>query len=132
MNWLIAHRMVITRGLAWFGIMAIGILSVVPADVRPTTGAAPGFEHLAAFGLVAGVFAFGYRLSLGRLLLLAFLYCGGIELLQVPVPTRHARLSDFVIDVGSAWAAMCLVAVSGKLSVAYRLRRQRQKPQPDT
>jgi len=115
--------MVITRGLAWFGILALVILSVVPADMRPTTGAAPGFEHLAAFGLVACVFAIGYRLSLGRLLLMAFLYCGAVELLQVPLPTRHARLSDFVVDVGSAWAAMCLVAVSDKLSVAYRLRR---------
>jgi predicted branched-subunit amino acid permease len=122
--------MVITRGLAWFGILAIVILSVVPADVRPTTGAAPGFEHLAAFGLVAGVFAIGYRLSLGRLLLMAFLYCGAVELLQVPLPTRHARLIDFVIDVGSAWAAMSLVDVSDKLSVAYRVRRQRRKRTP--
>jgi len=127
MNWLIAHRMVITRGLAWFGILAIVIVSVVPANVRPTTGAAPGFEHLAAFALVAGVFAIGYRLSLGLLFLMAFLFCGGIELLQVPLPTRHARLSDFFIDVASARAAICLVAVSDKLTVAYRLRRQRRK-----
>jgi hypothetical protein len=90
--------MVITRGLAWFGILAIVILSVVPADVRPTTGAAPGFEHLAAFGLVAGVFAISYRQSLGRLLLMAFLYCGGIELLQVPLPTRHARPPPWIVE----------------------------------
>jgi hypothetical protein len=125
MNWLIAHRMVITRGLAWFGIFAIAILSVVPADLRPTTGAPSEFEHLAAFGLVAGMFAIGYHLSLPRLLLAAFFFCGGIELLQVPLPTRHARLSDFIIDVGSAWAAICFVAVSDKLSVACRQRRKR-------
>jgi hypothetical protein len=76
MNWLIAHRMQIVRGLAWFGILAIVILSAVPADQRPTIGVASEFEHLAAFGLVAGAFAIGYRLSLGRLLLMAFLFFG--------------------------------------------------------
>lgn len=125
MNWLISHRMVITRGLAWFGFLAIVILTVVPAYLRPTTGAPSEFEHLAAFGLVAGMFAIGYRCSLTRFLLMAFLVCGGIELLQVPLPTRHARLSDFIIDVGSAWAVMCFVAVSNKLSVAHRQRQKR-------
>ena len=98
MNWLIAHRIAVIRGLAWFGIFAVVILSIVPATERPVTGAGQRFEHFAAFALVAGTFAIGYRLSLMRLLLLAFLFCGGIELLQVPLPTRHARLSNFVID----------------------------------
>jgi hypothetical protein len=118
---------VITPGLAWVRILAIVILSVVPANERPTPGAAPGFAHLTAFGLVADVFAIGYRLSLMRLLLMALLFCGGIELLQVPLPTRHPRLSDFIVDVGGAWAAMCLVATSDRLSVVERLRRQRRE-----
>jgi hypothetical protein len=54
------------------GAVAILILPVVPADERPVTGAGeavgPAVEHLAAFGLVAGVFAIGhYRLGLFRL-----------------------------------------------------------------
>ncbi len=131
MRWLMAHRVLIIRALAWFGVLAIVILSVVPAPMRPTTGARSGFEHFAVFSLVAAAFAIGYRLSLARLLALSFLYCGGIELLQLTVPTRHARLSDFFIDVGSAWVAMCLVAVNGKLSMAYRLRRRRPSSIPE-
>ncbi len=131
MRWLMAHWTVSMRVLAWFGILAIVILSVVPAAMRPTTGTASGFEHIAAFALVAAAFAIGYRLSLGRLLVLSFFYCGGIELLQVPLPTRHARLSDFLIDVGSAWTAICLVAVSDKLPVAYRRRHHRPAPIPE-
>jgi hypothetical protein len=50
-----------------------------------------------------------------RLLQLAFLFCGGIELLQVPLPTRHARLSDFVIDVFGSCFAIGLVFVGDKL-----------------
>jgi hypothetical protein len=67
MNWLIARRVVIVRGLAWFGILAISILSVVPNTLRPVSGAGHRFEHFAAFALVAGTFAIGYRLPLRRL-----------------------------------------------------------------
>ena len=127
MNWLIAHRTAVIRGLAWFGILAVVILSVVPANERPVTGAGQTFEHFAAFALVAGTFAIGYRLSLMRLLLLAFLFCGGIELLQVPLPTRHARLSDFVIDCFGSCFAIGLVFVGDKLVGAHGLRLQRRK-----
>ena len=127
MNWLIAHRTTIVRVLGWFGIIAVVILSVVPAAERPVTGAGQQFEHFTAFALVAGTFAIGYRLSLMRLLLLAFLFCGGIELLQVPLPTRHARLSDFVIDFFGSCFAIGLVFVGDKLVAAHRLRLQQRK-----
>ena len=96
----------VARILAWMGIVAIIVLSVVPAADRPVTGAGQVLEHFTAFALVAGAFAIGYRLSLVRLLLLAFLFSGGIELLQVPLPTRHARLSDFAIDFAGACFAI--------------------------
>src|SRR5438128_950836 len=115
MNWLIAHRMAVVRWLAWFGILAVVILTVVPATERPVTGAGQRYEHFAAFALVGGAFAIGYRLSLTRLLMLAFLFCGGIELLQVPLPARHARLSDFAIDVFGSCFAIGLVFVGDKL-----------------
>ena len=104
-NWLINRYRVVARVLAWLGISAIIYLSVVPAADRPVTGAGQWLEHFTAFALVAGAFVIGYRLSPGRLLLLAFFFCGEIELLQVPLPTRHARVSDFVVDfVGSCFA----------------------------
>jgi hypothetical protein len=52
MNWLIAHRTAVIRGLAWFGIFAVVILSIVPATERPVTGAGQGIEHFAAFAFV--------------------------------------------------------------------------------
>ena len=120
MNWLINHYRVVARALAWVGILAIIVLSVVPADDRPVTGAGQRFEHFTAFALVAGVFAIGYRLSLIRLLLLAFFFCGAIELLQVPLPTRHARVSDFVIDFVGSCFAIAFVYVANKLTGAHR------------
>ncbi len=114
MNWPIARRIVVVRGLAWFGILAIVILSVVPSSLRPVTGLGHHFEHFAAFALVAGLFAISYRLPLMRLLVLAFLFCGGVELLQWPLPTRHARLSDFFIDFLASCFAIGLVFFSIK------------------
>jgi hypothetical protein len=110
MRWLM-----IARGLAWVGAVTILILSVVPADERPVIGVGQAVEHLAAFGLVAGMFAIGsHRLGLIRLLLVAFLFCGGIELLQVPLPTRHARVSDFAVDLLGSYVAIVLVMFGSK------------------
>jgi hypothetical protein len=100
------------RALAWVGILAIITLSVVPAVDRPVTGAGQLFEHFTAFALVAGMFAIGYRLSLIQLLLLAFLFCGFVELLQVPLSTRHARISDFAIDLIASCLAIGFVVAS--------------------
>jgi len=123
---LIDHYRVVARALAWVGISAIICLSVVPAVDRPVTGIGQGFEHFTAFALVAGAFAIGYRISLVRLPLLAFFLCGGIELLQVPLPTRHARVSDFVIDFVASCFAIGFVFASEKL-FGVESNRSRQK-----
>jgi VanZ family protein len=109
----------VARALAWVGILAIIILSVVPAADRPVTGAGHLFEHLAAYALVAGVFAIGYHRSLIWTLLLAFFFCCGIELLQVPLPTRHARVTDFIIDFAGSCFAIGLVFAGNKLIAGH-------------
>jgi hypothetical protein len=115
MSWPADHYTRFIRALAWFGVSAIFLLSVVPANERPVTGIGHRFDHFAAFGLVAAMFAIGYRFTLIRLLLMALLFCGGIELLQVPLPTRHARISDFVLDLLGSCLAICLVAAGQKV-----------------
>lgn len=49
-NWLIGHYWLVARALAWIGIFAIIVLSVVPAVDRPVTGLGQWFEHFTAFG----------------------------------------------------------------------------------
>jgi hypothetical protein len=124
-KWSVHQIRGIARTLAWFGIAAFFVLSVVPADERPVTGIGRGLEHLTAFGLVAGMFAIGYRFSSTRLLLMALLFCGGIELLQVPLPTRHARVSDFAINLLGSYFAIGLVAFATSRS---RVARPTPKP----
>ena len=115
MNWLFRHYKIQARILAWIGILAIVVLTVVPAAERPVTNFGFKFEHFTAFALVAGAFAIGYNLSFARLMLVAFLFCGAIELLQVPLPTRHARVSDFAIDFVASCFAFGLVHLGKKL-----------------
>jgi len=105
----------LARVLAWIGLVAIVVLSVVPAEERPVTEFTPQFEHFSAFALVGAAFAIGYDLSWVRLAFFAFFVCGGIELLQVPLPTRHARVSDFIIDFAAACFAFAVVRITEKL-----------------
>jgi VanZ family protein len=39
----------------------------------------------------------------------AIMFCAALELLQLAVPGRHARVSDFLIDAG---AACCGIAIA--------------------
>ena len=128
MTWLINYFTGIARAVAWIGILAIVILSVVPAVDRPVTGSGQSFEHFTAFAVVGGAFSIGYRFSLMRLLLLAVFFCGGVELLHVPLPTRHARVSDFLVDaVGACFAISCVFVTRQILSTMVPRMAQIQK-----
>jgi VanZ family protein len=103
------------RMLAWLGMAAIFVLSVVPAEKRPLTGIGQGIEHFCAFGLSAGAFAVAYRLPPIRLLLMPVVFCGSIELIQLWIPSRHARLRDFVIDLVGSYFGIGVVALRSRL-----------------
>jgi VanZ family protein len=83
---------------AWFLLLAIIVLSVVPPNYRPITPAPHVVEHWTIFFLTGLAFGLGYprRHSAQSLALIAF--SAGIELIQLAVPGRHARLGDFVVD----------------------------------
>src|SRR5215471_11113199 len=85
------------RVAAWFLLLAIVVLSVVPPDYRPVTPAPHGVEHLVIFFLTGLAFGLGYasRPFLQIIALAAF--SAGIELVQIYIPGRHARLSDFLV-----------------------------------
>ena len=92
------------RVAAWLLALAIVALSVSPASVRPVTGAGQGLEHLLIFMAMGMAFGFGYPRRLLFLTLALMMYTIAIEVAQIWVPGRHARLSDFLIDA----AASCL------------------------
>lgn len=120
MDGFLARYYIVARIVAWIAICGVVILTVVPANDRPTftewwldERIEHLVEHFSAFALVAAAFTIGYyRLSLHQLLLLALLFSAGLELLQIPLPTRHARVSDFIVD----FAALCVTIVIVRLT----------------
>jgi VanZ family protein len=99
----------IGRLVAWFALAAIVILSLVPPGARPTTFFPHKIEHAGIFFVDGIAFGVGYRgyewlSSIG-----AVIFCAGIELAQLMIPGRHARLSDFLVDA----AAICIGIFAG-------------------
>ena len=92
----------INRSVGWIMLSAIVVLSVGPPSWRPTTFVPHEIEH-ASICLTAGIlFGTAY---LGREWILsvgAIVFCAAIELAQLFIPGRHARLSDFIVDASAA------------------------------
>jgi hypothetical protein len=105
------------RTVAWSLATAIVALSVVPPGLRPETGTSHHLEHFIIFAATGLAFGLGYRKhSLVAPLLVAF--SGGIEIAQLFVPGRHARLGDFVIDT----LAACFGLLAAILANRHRAR----------
>jgi VanZ family protein len=105
--------------IAWSLAAAIIVLSVVPPGLRPQTVAPHQLEHLAIFA--AAGFAFGLGFDQKRSLLAIYLvvFAGFIEFLQLFVPGRHARLSDFVVDAASIFGGLVTEYVVGQIYSRY-------------
>jgi VanZ family protein len=88
----------ISRALAWASAAAIVILSLVPPSLRPVTGAPHSLEHFAIFALCGFGFGFGYRVVKILEVVALVAFAGLVEVLQLMVPGRHARLTDFAVD----------------------------------
>jgi hypothetical protein len=86
------------RLLGWLAVIVIAILSLVPGDIRPHTGAPGPFEHVAAYLGTAGLLTFGYggRRLPGTIVVSLSLYSAVFEIAQTQIPGRNAAVTDFV------------------------------------
>jgi VanZ family protein len=105
------------RIAAWCLAAAIIILSLVPADVRPETGAPSFLEHFVIYLATGSAFYLGYprRPFLLGILLIAF--AASVEIVQLWVPGRHARLSDFIIDAVALNCGAGIDALVGRIGL---------------
>src|SRR5262249_50260061 len=103
----------ISRAVPWLMLSAIVVLTVVPPGLRPSTFVPHKIEHAAIF-LMAGIsFGMAYVGRERLLIACAIIFCAALELAQLYVAGRHARLSDFIVD---ATAAVVGVLVAGVLA----------------
>jgi VanZ family protein len=99
----------IGRLVAWFALAAIVVLSLVPPGARPTTFFPHKIEHAGIFFVDGIAFGIAYRGYEWLSAIGAVIFCAGIELAQLMIPGRHARLSDFFVDAG----AICIGIFAG-------------------
>jgi VanZ family protein len=105
--------------IAWLLALSIIVLSLGPPSTRPVTGTGHNFEHLAIFWVMGMAFGFGYPHRVVALPIGLFGFSAAVEVVQMMVPGRHARLGDFLTDA----AASCLgVAISLLLVKAFARR----------
>ena len=107
------------RTLAWILVVVIVVLTVVPASDRPETGVEHGFEHLLAFGLVGLVFSLAYSWRLMVLIPSGIVFALLLELAQIPLPTRHARIEDFLVDAFGASIGITLAYLARSASKSF-------------
>jgi VanZ family protein len=99
------------RIVAWSLATAIAVVSLVPPDLRPETGAPHALEHFSIYAATGLAFGLGYARKFGLLTIILLIFAGSIEIAQLFVPGRHARLSDFIIDA----AALCAGLIAASL-----------------
>lgn len=107
----------VIRIAAWLLAAAIVVLSLVPPELRPILGVPHVLEHFAIFSATGFAFGLGYGRQYSVAIVLAF-FAGVIEVAQLFVPGRHARLSDFIVDALAACIGLTVSYVlAGNASV---------------
>jgi VanZ family protein len=102
---------IVSRIAAWILVAVIAILSLVPHQLRPETGLPNNFEHAGIFAAAGAAFGLGYNRRPSLLMIGLVIFAGAIEIAQVLIPGRHARLSDFIVDT----ASMCATVMVGSI-----------------
>jgi VanZ family protein len=111
----------ILRLFAWLLAAAVTFATLGPPRFRPHSYLGQDGEHALAFVLIG--LAFGLAYSRHRLLTSAIsvVMIGGIEILQIWAPGRHARFEDFAVDALAAFVG--LTAAAGLEWAIQRSRR---------
>jgi VanZ family protein len=105
------------RIAAWSLAIAIVVLSVVPPGLRPETDVPHDLEHFLIFWATGLAFGVGYDCGYSLLAMLLVLFSGAVEITQLFVPGRHARVSDFIVDALAMCCGLLTAWLVGRTSV---------------
>jgi VanZ family protein len=113
------------RAVAWALLISIVVMTVVPPSLRVITGVPHNVEHAMIFLITGAAFGLGYELRLSVMYAAAaVVFCAGLEVVQLAVPGRHARVSDFLIDAVAACMGIAIAWIVRRLSEGKRARER--------
>jgi VanZ family protein len=97
--------------LAWVGVLTAITLSLVPIAFRPHVFETSQIEHVDAYFLIGAAFALALPAPRGKLIaaVALSLLAAALEVLQLWVPGRHARLVDWAAGSVGAWLGISAV-----------------------
>ena len=112
----------ILKAIAWLLAAAVTFATLGPPTYRPhASDLGQNGEHAFAFILVGLAFGLAYSRIRWITAALSFVMIGLLEMLQHWMPGRHARLSDFIVDVLAACAGLAIAA-----ALDWAIRRVRR------
>lgn len=115
---------IILRLFAWLIAAAVTFATLGPARYHPHAPITHDGEHALAFVLLGVSFAFAYPKQRTLAAGISVVLIGVLELLQLSVPGRHARLEDFIVDAVTALIGFALPAgVDWLMRTHWRARR---------
>jgi VanZ family protein len=92
--------------------VTIVVLSLVSSELRPETGVPLILEHGLIFAATGAAFGLGYEKRRDPLAIQLVIFAGAVEFAQLFATSRHARLSDFLVDA----VAICGGSIAGSLA----------------
>jgi VanZ family protein len=103
---------ILVRSFAWLLAAAVTFATLGPPSLRPHSDLGQDAEHALAFILVGLAFGLSYRHRRLAVAAISVVLIGGLELMQLWAPGRHARLEDFVVDAATACIGFALAAAA--------------------
>jgi VanZ family protein len=112
---------IILRLFAWCLAAVVAFATLGPPGYRPHSDLGQDGEHALAFVLLGLAFGLAYTRNRWLTAVLAVGLTGVLELLQLWMPGRHARLEDFIVDALAACVGLAVTAALDRI-----IRRTRQ------
>jgi len=116
------------RVVAWALLIGIVVMTVVPPSLRVVTGAPHNVEHSMIFLITGTVFGLGHELRLNVMCTAAIVFSACLEVVQLAVPGRHARVSDFLIDAAAACIGLVIAWTVRRLSDGFAFTSRTMGP----
>jgi VanZ family protein len=112
---------IIARIVAWGLAASIAVVSVVPPNLRPESGLPHGLEHVVIYWAGGVTFALAYELMPVLFVTVLIIFSGAVELTQLFVPGRHARVSDFIVDAAASIVGLITVSLVAQMRERMRI-----------
>jgi VanZ family protein len=117
----------ILQTTAWLLLLTIAGLSLVSPWYRPMTNIPHALEHFAIFFATGLAFGLGYSSPYLYRLIPLIGFTAAVEIAQLWAPGRHARLSDFLINVLAVSIGLAWVSAQDRFFESRSINGQKQR-----